>query len=124
MEMYGSAVVEHLVTVASGHICGWADQNGMVALPHYSPGYSGWDISDQIKLWELIRQKPGRDFPGDIQVLDTGMLRPKEIAFGGVWYHAAFGHSAEPGDIGSLRKLLAAALSISARAVSAFAAAN
>ncbi|MGD0349468.1 MAG: hypothetical protein ABSB84_04040 [Verrucomicrobiota bacterium] len=77
-EMYGSAVVEHLVTIASGHICGWADQHGMAALPHYSPGYSGWDISDQIRLWKLIRQKMGRDFPGDIQVLDTGMLRPKK----------------------------------------------
>jgi hypothetical protein len=78
MEMYGSAVVEHLVTVASGHICGWADQNGMAALPHYSPGYSGWDISDQSKLWKLIRQKTGRNFPGEIEVLETGMLRPKK----------------------------------------------
>ena len=48
----------------------------------------------------------------------------QEIAFGGVWHHAAFGQGAEPGDIGSLRKLLAAALPISPRAVSAFAAAN
>jgi hypothetical protein len=78
MEMYGSAVVEHLVTIASGHICGWADQNGMAALPHYSPGYPGWDAADQIKLWKLIQQKTGYDFPGDIQVLDTGMLRPKK----------------------------------------------
>jgi hypothetical protein len=78
MEMYGSAVVEHLVTIASGHICAWADQNGMAALPHYSPGYPGWDASDQTKLWKLIRQRPGRDFPGDIHVLDTGMLRPKK----------------------------------------------
>ncbi len=89
MEMYGSAVVEHLVTVASGHLCGWADQNGMAVLPHYGPGYSGWDISDQIKLWELIRQKANRDFPGDIQVLDTGMLRPKKslLAVFGITRH-------------------------------------
>ncbi len=78
MEMFGSAVVEHLVTVASGRICGWADQQGMVALPHYSPGYSGWDMADQPKLWELIRQLKGRDFPGELQVMDTGMLRPKK----------------------------------------------
>ena len=78
MEMYGSAVVEHLVTVASGRICGWADQGGMVALPHYSPGYSGWDMADQPKLWELIRQLKNRDFPGELQVMDTGMLRPKK----------------------------------------------
>jgi hypothetical protein len=89
MEMYGSAVVEHLVTVASGRICGWADQQGMVALPHYSPGYSGWDVADQPKLWELIRQTKGRDFPGDLDVMDTGMLRPKKslLAVFGVTRH-------------------------------------
>jgi hypothetical protein len=89
MEMYGSAVVEHLVTVASGRICGWADHQGMVALPHYSPGYSGWDVADQPKLWELIRQMKGRDFPGDLHVMDTGMLRPKKslMAVFGVTRH-------------------------------------
>ena len=89
LEMYGSAVVEHLVAIASGRICGWADQNGMAVLPHYSPGYSGWDITDQIKLWNLIRQKRGRDFPGEIHVLDSGMLQPKKslLAVFGVTRH-------------------------------------
>jgi hypothetical protein len=50
----------------------------MAALPHYSPGYSGWDMADQPKLWELIRQMKDRDFPGELQVMDTGMLRPKK----------------------------------------------
>jgi hypothetical protein len=78
MEVFGSVVVEHLVTVASGRICGWADQNQMAALPHYSPGYSGWDIADQIKLWNLIRQNGARHFDGRLDVLETGMLRPKK----------------------------------------------
>jgi hypothetical protein len=78
MEMYGSAVVEHLVTIASGRICGWADSQKMVALPHYSPGYSGWDVADQTKLWPLIRQNRTQDFPGPLEVMDTGMLRPKK----------------------------------------------
>jgi hypothetical protein len=78
LEMFGSAVVEHLVTVASGRICGWADQNGMAALPHYSPGYSGWDISDQVKLWNLIRQNGAAHFGGKLDVMETGMLRPKK----------------------------------------------
>ena len=78
MEIFGSAIVEHLVTVANGRICGWADANAMVALPHYSPGYSGWDIADQIKFWNLIRQNNGGDFPGELDVLETGMLRPKK----------------------------------------------
>ena len=78
MEIFGSAVVEHLVTVANGRICGWADANAMAALPHYSPGYSGWDIADQVKLWNLIKQTPGRGFPGELGVMETGMLRPKK----------------------------------------------
>src|SRR5580692_1933139 len=37
LKVFGSAVVEHLVTVASGRICGWADENKMAVLPHFSP---------------------------------------------------------------------------------------
>jgi hypothetical protein len=77
MEMFGSAVVEHLVTIANGRVCGWADQNKMAALPHYSPGYSGWDVADQNKLWALIRQG-ARQFNGQLEVMETGMLRPKK----------------------------------------------
>ena len=78
MEMFGSSVVEHLVAVAYGRICAWADQHGLAALPHYSPGYSGWSISEQPHLWRLIRQVADSDFPGELEVMDTGMLRPKK----------------------------------------------
>jgi hypothetical protein len=77
MEIFGSAVVEHLVTVANGRLCAWADRQGLAALPHYSPGYSGWDVSDQARLWDLIRGA-GDDFPGELDVLASGMLRPKK----------------------------------------------
>jgi hypothetical protein len=50
----------------------------MAILPHYSPGYSGWDIADQIKLWNLIRKNNSRGFPGELDVMETGMLRPKK----------------------------------------------
>ncbi len=78
LEMYGSAVVEHLVTHAAGRICGWADQKGMAVLPHYSPGYTGWPVSDQPKLWEIIRSNNGSPFPAELHVMETGMLRPKK----------------------------------------------
>jgi hypothetical protein len=78
LESFGSAVVEQLVTVASGRICGWADGNEMAALPHFSPGYSGWDISGQIPLWSLFRRHFANAFPGDLEVLESGMLRPKK----------------------------------------------
>jgi len=78
LEMFGSSVVENLIAIANGRICGWADANGMVALPHYSPGYSGWDVSDQVKLWGLFRPQNGQSLPGELHVMDTGMLRPKK----------------------------------------------
>jgi len=86
LEIYGSAVVEHLVTVAAGRICAWAESQGMTVLPHYSPGYSGWDIADQIKLWNLIRKDRTQALPGDLEVMSTGMLRPKKslLAFFGL----------------------------------------
>jgi hypothetical protein len=89
MEMFGSAVVEHLVAIANGRICAWADQLGMAALPHYSPGYSGWDISDQTRLWELMRPKQRGDFPGELDVMESGMLRPKKslLAIVGITRH-------------------------------------
>lgn len=78
LESFGSAVVEQLVTVASGRICGWADENKMAVLPHFSPGYSGWDIAQQIPLWQLLQNNFKNNFPGELEVLDSGMLRPKK----------------------------------------------
>ncbi len=89
LEMFGAAVVECLVTVASGRICGWADRNGAAILPHYSPGYSGWDVSDQVKLWKLFRENGTPQVNGTLDVLETGMLRPKKslLAVFGVTRH-------------------------------------
>jgi len=64
--------------VASGRICGWADENQMAVLPHFSPGYSGWNIAEQVPLWNLFRKNFSGDFPGELEVLDSGMLRPKK----------------------------------------------
>ena len=78
LEIFGSAVVEHLVALASGWICAWADRQQMAVLPHFSPGYSRWDIAEQVKLWNLISQDNRRALPGELGVLDSGMLRPKK----------------------------------------------
>ncbi|MEJ2615062.1 MAG: hypothetical protein P8Z35_08890 [Ignavibacteriaceae bacterium] len=78
LEIYGSAVVEHLITYAGAKLCAWADENNLAVLPHYSPGYPGWTVTDQIELLKLIQLKRKNDLPGKIQVLDTGMLKPKK----------------------------------------------
>jgi len=89
MEVYGSAVVEHLITTAGARLCEWGDQQKMAVLPHYSPGYPGWDISDQDGLLRLIRQKKRHDLPEEIQVLESGMLQPKKslLALFGITPH-------------------------------------
>lgn len=78
LEIFGSAVVEQLITSAGARLCAWAEGRGMAVLPHYSPGYSGWDISDQVPLWSLLRLHRNGDLPGPLRVLDTGMLQPKK----------------------------------------------
>ena len=86
LETYGSAVVEHLITTTGARLCAWAENLGMAVLPHCSPGYSGWDISDQRKLLDLIRQHGLR---GEIRALETGMLDPKKslLAVFGITNH-------------------------------------
>ncbi len=78
LEMYGSAVVENLVARTSGRICDLAAHQGLMAIPHYSPGYTGWDVADQNKLFGLIAHGMSRSFPGPIEVMPSGMLRPKK----------------------------------------------
>lgn len=79
MEMYGSAVVENLITTTGARLCAWADQQKMAVLPHYSPGYPEWSVSEQHKLFELLKQKNGaKAFPREIFVMESGMLNPKK----------------------------------------------
>jgi hypothetical protein len=78
LEMYGSAMVEHLITSAGGRVCAWAEQNGMTVLPHYSPGYAGWDVAEQVQFWNVLRRNGAAEFTRRLEVLDTGMLRPKK----------------------------------------------
>jgi hypothetical protein len=49
-----------------------------MAEPHYSPGYSGWDVADQNKLFELIARGRAQPWPELLDVLPSGMLRPKK----------------------------------------------
>jgi hypothetical protein len=91
LEIFGSAVVEHLTTMTGARLCGWADGQGFAVLPHYSPGYPEWDIVEQPRLLDLIRQTRGYAFPGNIDVLESGALRPKKslLAVFGLTRHTA-----------------------------------
>jgi len=74
LETYASAVTEHLITMLGARLCGWAERQGAAILPHYSPGYTGWDVSEQPRLLALADGK----LPGALETLDSGALRPKK----------------------------------------------
>ncbi len=78
LEMFGSAVVEQLVASLNGRICDRAERDGLMAVTHYSPGYTGWNVADQNRLFALIAQGMGRPWPEPMEVLSSGMLRPKK----------------------------------------------
>jgi len=78
LEIYGSAVVEDLVARTSGRLCDGASRDQLMAVPHYSPGYSGWDVAEQNRLHALILKGMNGVLPGPLEVLSSGMLRPKK----------------------------------------------
>ncbi|HEX6463527.1 MAG TPA: hypothetical protein VFZ98_03715, partial [Vicinamibacterales bacterium] len=80
LEVFGSAVVEHLVTMTGARLCAWADGEHAAVLPHYSPGYPEWTIDEQPNLLEVIRAFRPAAVP--LEVLDSGMLRPKKSLLG------------------------------------------
>jgi len=82
LEIYGSAVVEDLVARMSGRICDLAAHRGLMAVPHYSPGYTGWDVAEQNRLLELIAGRMSQPLPGPLEVLSSGMLKPKKSLLG------------------------------------------
>ena len=88
LEMFASAVVEQLVVEAGAALCAWADAEAMAVLPHFSPGYSEWDVTEQGRLLSLIRAN-GVVLPGELEALDSGALRPKksQVAVFGITRH-------------------------------------
>ncbi len=78
LEMFGSAVVEHLTTLTGARLCDWAEQRGMAVLPHYSPGYPEWDVAEQPRLLELMKGTRGEAYLSGVEAFESGMLRPKK----------------------------------------------
>jgi hypothetical protein len=85
LEIFGSAIVEHLVTMIGARLCAWAESHNMAVLPHYSPGYPEWDVSEQPRLLQLLKKSRGFE----IDALESGMLRPKKslLAVFGLTHH-------------------------------------
>jgi hypothetical protein len=89
LEIFGSAVVEHLMTMTGARLCAWAESHKMAVLPHYSPGYPEWEIDQQPRLLDLLNRTAHQPLPGRVEVLESGMLKPKKslIAVFGLTHH-------------------------------------
>lgn len=75
LNAYAAALTEHLRSRAADELSAIAGRLGMAVLPHYSPGYEGWDLSDQRRLHELVtRAECG--LPGPLDLLPSGTLKP------------------------------------------------
>jgi hypothetical protein len=115
LEIYGSAVVEDLVARTSGRLCGIAEHDGLMAVPHYSPGYAGWDVAEQNRLHALIVKGMNGVLPGPLEVLQwhaaTEEIASRSLRLG--TERRASGRAGHP-----VRRLLVFAMSLSACAVS------
>lgn len=100
LEIFGSAVVEHLTTLAGARLCDWAEQRGTAVLPHYSPGYPEWDVAEQPRLLDLIKRERKEPFPFQLEALDSGMLRPRKALL------AVFGLTHRTGRLRQLTELI------------------
>ena len=78
LETLGSAVVERLVMDAGARLCAWAEERGLSVLPHDGPGYAGWDVGEQPRLLSLLSTGRRVDWPGPLESLESGALRPKK----------------------------------------------
>jgi hypothetical protein len=72
----------------------------MAVLPHYSPGYPEWEIAEQSRLLALMRQACPRGFPGEIEALESGALRPRKSLL------AVFGLTRQTGSVRPLGELV------------------
>ncbi len=78
LETFGSAVVERLITQLGARLCAWAEARRMAVLPHYSPGYPGWEMAEQPRLLALFRRGSGGGLPENVEGLESGMLLPRK----------------------------------------------
>lgn len=75
LSAWAISVVERLRSHEAEQIAELAARQGMTVLPHYSPGYEGWDLSDQRCLYDLI-VGAGLETPGPLELLPSGELKP------------------------------------------------
>jgi hypothetical protein len=78
LDIYASAVVEHLTMQLTARLCTVAQAHSISVLPHESPGYEQWDVGEQPKLLELILSAGAAQNLPALAAMESGMLRPRK----------------------------------------------
>ncbi|MEM8678421.1 MAG: hypothetical protein AAGF97_03600, partial [Planctomycetota bacterium] len=73
LNAYAIAAVEHWRAETGKQLTQRFASEGRTVLPHYSPGYDGWGLSDQARLYRLLAED---GIP--IQLLASGGLSPNK----------------------------------------------
>jgi hypothetical protein len=77
LNAYAIALVEHLREQTGAHLSSIFRKENMTVLPHYSPGYEGWDLADQARLFRLLcGNEPATRSP--LELLSSGGLIPSK----------------------------------------------
>ncbi len=75
LNSYAIAAVEHLRWTLGEHLSQTFRNQEMTVLPHYSPGYDGWDLTDQQTLFALIEESEDAE-ESPLKILESGCLLP------------------------------------------------
>jgi len=84
LDAFASGIVEQLTLASGFDLCAWgeAQEPKIFVLPHYSPGYKGWDLREQSILLDLLNSGPNsgpsEGLPGPLELLPSGMLLPQK----------------------------------------------
>ena len=91
LDRLGAAVAVRLAAWVGEHLRSLAAERSRALGPGYSPGYDGWEVTDQKRLAGLLAEMP-EPLPGPLEAFESGMIHPKNSLL------AVFGLSHRPAE--------------------------
>jgi len=77
LSAFAAAIAERLMAISVNTLCHEVAPDAAAILPHYCPGYEGWELDELPRLLALLA-----DDRGLLQVNDGGMLLPQKSMLG------------------------------------------
>ena len=74
LHAYATSVTEYLLERQGRRLQRQLRKKGLKVLPHYIPGYSGWESHDQVTLFNALEEH------GPLRLLPSGGLQPRRSA--------------------------------------------